>query len=201
VVSTKLTLADIADLRAYERERDEFRARVIELKKIRRVAVGPVVTLLFESRETIRYQIQEMARAERIFTDQGIQAELDVYNPLIPSPGELSATLFIELTSRAEMEHWLPRLVGIERSLLFRLGQGREAREVRCVPEEGHQAQLTREAVTASVHYVHFRLDPAQVEAFGLGPVVLAADHPSYREETALSGPARASLLEDLRSS
>ena len=82
----KLTLDDIADLRAYERERDRFRAHIIELKKRRRVPVGPFVTFLFENRETIRFQIQEMARVEKIITDEGIQHELDVYNPLIPTP-------------------------------------------------------------------------------------------------------------------
>ncbi|MHB1924414.1 MAG: DUF3501 family protein [Acidimicrobiales bacterium] len=191
----KLTLDDIADLRAYERERDEFRARIIELKRIRRVSVGPVVTLVFENRDTIRFQIQEMARAERILTDEGIQAELDVYNALIPSAGQLSATLFVELTSEEEMRHWLPRLVGIERSVVVRVG----GTEVRCIPEEEHEAQLTRDAITASVHYIRFEFTPEQVEAFSAGPAHLAVDHPDYREETELSEATRMSLLGDLR--
>ena len=116
-----LTLDDIADLRAYERERDEFRNHVIALKKRRRVAVGPIVTVLFENRDTIRFQIQEMARAEKIISDEGIQTELDIYNPMIPEPGTLAATLFIELTTEADLEHWLPRLVGIERAVQLRL--------------------------------------------------------------------------------
>jgi len=186
----KLTLDDIADLRAYEREREEFRARIIELKRLRRVSVGPVVTLVFENRDTIRFQIQEMARAERILTDEGIQAELDVYNALIPS-----ATLFVELTSEEEMRHWLPRLVGIERSVVVRAG----GTEVRCIPEEEHEAQLTRDAITASVHYIRFEFTPEQVEAFSAGPVRLAVDHAEYGEETELSEETRMSLLEDLR--
>jgi len=93
-----LTLDDIADLRAYERDRDAYRRQVIELKQRRRVAVGPIVSLVFENRETMRSQIQEMARAEKMVSDEQIQKELDVYNALIPEPGELSATLFIELT-------------------------------------------------------------------------------------------------------
>ena len=112
-----LTLADIADQRAYERERDEFRARVIAVKKLRRVSIGPVVTLTFESRLTMRFQVQEMARAEKMTTDEQIQHELDVYNRLLPSPGELSATLFLELTSEDQLRTWLPRLVGIERAV------------------------------------------------------------------------------------
>src|SRR5688500_12513547 len=96
----KLTLDDIIDLRAYERERDAFRARIIDLRRRRRVPVGPIGTLLFENRDTIRFQVQEMARAERILSDEAIQHELDTYNALIPEPGQLSATLFIELTSK-----------------------------------------------------------------------------------------------------
>jgi len=191
----KLTLDDIADLRAYEREREEFRARIIKLKRLRRVSVGPVVTLVFENRDTIRFQIQEMARAERILADEGIQAELDIYNALIPSAGQLSATLFVELTSEEEMRHWLPRLVGLEHSMVVRAG----GTEVRCIPEEEHEAQLTRDAMTASVHYIRFEFTPEQVGAFSTGPVRLAVDHPEYREETELSETTRLSLLEDLR--
>ncbi len=198
-VMTKLTLEDIADLRAYERERDEFRAHVIALKKRRRVHVGPVVTLLFENRDTIRFQIQEMARAERIFTDEGIETELRVYNPLIPEPGHLAATLFIELTSDEQLREWLPRLVGIERQLELRIGAGDDVRVVRCVVDADHARQLTRDEITASVHYVHFDLDPAAVEDFAAGPVTLAVTHEQYAYETELSPETRDELLADLR--
>ncbi len=195
----KLTLEDIADLRAYERERDQFRATVIELKKRRRVHVGPVVTVLFENRDTIRFQVQEMARAEKMISDSQIQAELDAYNPLIPDPGELSATLFIELTSDEELRRWLPRLVGIERSLELRIG-GEKGREVVVgQPEEAHEATLTRQDTTASVHYVRFGLTPAQLERFAAEAVELAVNHPQYSEATALAEETRQSLLEDLR--
>jgi len=177
----RLTLADISDLRAYERERDEFRAHIIELKKKRRVGLGPHVTLLFENRDTVRFQIQEMARVEKIFTDEGIEGELRVYNPLIPEPGSLSATLFVELTSDEDLREWLPRLVGIERAVVLRF----EDHEVRCTPEADHEAQLTRDEVTASVHYVQFHLTPEQVAVFGDGPVELVLDHPTYLLEQA----------------
>jgi len=193
----KLSLDDIKDLRAYEREREEFRARIIELKRRRRVAVGPVVTLVFENQDTIRFQIQEMARAERMLADADIQAELDVYNPLIPESGELSATLFIELTSQEQMREWLPKLVGIERSMVLRLGPGAE--EVRAQPEADHASQLTRDEITASVHYIRFSLTTDQVSAFEAGPVVLGADHAAYPHGTELSEATRVSLLEDLR--
>src|SRR3954465_12628992 len=120
----KLSIDDIADKRAHERERESFRAQIIDLKKHRRIGVGPFVSIVFENRDTIRFQIQEMARAERILTDDGIQAELDIYNPLIPDKGSLSATLFIELTSKDELIEWLPKLVGIERSVRLGIGGG-----------------------------------------------------------------------------
>lgn len=196
---TKLTLDDISDLRAYERERTEFRQHVIELKKRRRVQVGTLVTLLFENRDTIRFQIQEMARVERIISDAGIEAELRAYNPLIPERGQLSATLFIELTSEEQLREWLPRLVGIERSLELRLGGEDAADVVSCVPEESHEEQLTREDVTASVHYVRFDLSPEQIERFATGPVWLAVTHPAYREAVELGEATRSELLGDLR--
>jgi hypothetical protein len=195
----KLTLDDIADLRAYERERDEFRRHVIALKKRRRVGVGPFLTLVFENRDTIRFQIQEMARAEKILTDEGIQTELDVYNPLIPEPGTLRATLFIELTNEADLRQWLPQLVGIERSIELRLPGGDV---VAAEPDEAHAQQLTRDTITASVHYVGFSLTPAQVAAIGAvgtGPVVLAAAHPNYAHAVELDEPTVAELRNDLQ--
>src|SRR5215213_7045028 len=136
-MAAPLTLDDIADARAYERERDAFRAHIIDLKKRRRVGVGPFVTLLFENRDTIRFQIQEMARAEKIITDEGIQTELDIYNPLIPQAGQVSATLFIELTDKDQLLEWLPKLVGIETEVELRLGPTGQKR-VRCRVDEAH---------------------------------------------------------------
>jgi hypothetical protein len=91
-IDNRLTLDDIADHRAYERERPTFRAQMLALRRRRRVTLGPIIAVAFESRETIRYQIQEMARAEKLMTDDDIQAELDAYNPLIPTPSRLCAT-------------------------------------------------------------------------------------------------------------
>ncbi len=194
---TGLTLADISDLRAYERQRDAFRREVIALKKIRRVQLGPIVTVVFESRVTVRFQVQEMARAERMATDAEVQAELDVYNSLVPAPGELSMTVFVELVSEAELREWLPKLVGIEKSLALRLGAGAQARRVGAVVEPSHASQLTREEVTASVHYVRIALDPAAAGCFGAGPAWLVSDHPHYRHEAELSPATRASIVAD----
>jgi hypothetical protein len=195
----KLTIADIADARAYEREREEFREHVKALKRLRRIGVGPFVTLVFENRDTIRFQVQEMARVERIHTDEGIQTELDIYNPLIPEPGNLAATLFIELVDEGELRLWLPELVGIERSVELRVGEGPDAKVVPCIPEAAHEAQLTREEVTASVHYITFEFTPSEVEAFASAPVTLAVTHPRYSYETVLGEATVAELLTDLR--
>jgi hypothetical protein len=196
--NAKLTLDDILDLRAYEREREDFRRRIIDLKRVRRVAVGPIITLVFENRDTMRFQIQEMARAERMASDEQIQTELDIYNPLIPERGELTATLFVELGSKPELEEWLPKLVGIERSAELRIGDGGERVVVRAQPDEAHAEQLTREDITASVHYIRFRLDSDQITAFERGPVALAIAHPAYQHEVTLGPETVASLREDL---
>lgn len=193
-VSRKLTVDDIVDVRAYERERDTLRARVIDLKQRRRIALGTIITVMFENRETMRHQIQEMARVEKLSTDAEIQNELDAYNPLIPEPGQLCATVFIELTSDDQLREWLPKLVGIERSFVLRLVDGTE---VRAITDEQHESQLTREHITAAVHYVRFELASEQVAAFTDG-VELASDHPAYRESVRLLPATVAELRTDL---
>ena len=192
--SRKLTLTDIADARAYERDRVAYREQMMEVKRRRRVHLGTIITLMFESRETMRFQVQEMARVERIMTDEGIQEELDTYNVMVPEAGQLCATLFIELTSDDEMREWLPKLVGIETTILLRLADGSE---VRCIVDPQHAARLTREHITSAVHYVTFELTPEQIEAFRDG-VVVAIDHSAYSEDAELSPTTIAELRGDL---
>jgi hypothetical protein len=195
-MTVALTLDDVLDLRAYERVREEYRALVIARKSLRRVALGPIMTLVFESVDTVRFQIQEMARVEKILTDEAIQVELDIYNRLLPQVGELSATVFIELTSDALLREWLPKLVGIERALGVDVG----GEVVPSVPEEAHAAALVRDTVTPAVHYLRFPFTPAQVAAFdGPGEVALVARHPEYEARTVLPDPVRQELLGDLR--
>ena len=196
LATRKLTLDDIADIRAYERERDAFRQHIIELKRKRRVGVGPFVTFVFENRDTVRFQIQEMARVEKIASDEGIQTELDIYNPLVPEPGELCATMFIELTSDAQLREWLPKLVGIERSVALRAADGRT---VRPRLEAQHERQLTREHTTSCVHYLQWAFGAGDVDAFLAGPVELLVDHANYTHATTLSAETTAELATDLR--
>jgi len=194
----KLTLDDIVDHRAYEREREAFRTHIIQLKKQRRIGIGPFVTIVFENRDTIRFQIQEMARAEKMVSDAAIQTELDVYNPLIPERGSLAATLFIELTNKDDLMEWLPKLVGIERAVELRIGAPGEEEVVRARPDAEHERQLTREEITASVHYVHFDLTDAQVSRFDSAPIQVAIAHANYAYASQLSESSKASLLDDL---
>ena len=192
----KLGLEDISDLRAYERERPDLQKRVSEVKRLRRIALGPIMSVVFENALTVRYQIQEMARVEKILSDEAIQVELDTYNRLLPQMGELSATLFIELTSDEQLREWLPKLVGIERAL----GVALDGDFVPSVPEEAHAAALVRDTVTPAVHYVRFAFSLDQVEAFaGLSEVALEARHPEYEARTPLPVAVRRELLGDLR--
>lgn len=194
--SRKLQLTDILDLRAYERVRDERREEIIELKRRRRVQLGTVVTLMFENRATMQSQIHEMMRAEKVVRDEQILEELHAYNPLIPEAGQLSATLFIELTTPEQMLEWLPKLVNIESSIVFKLSDGST---VTAITEEGHAETLTRDNVTAAVHYIRFEFTPEQVEAFASGDVEIHCVHPAYIEVANLPKFVIEELLTDLR--
>jgi hypothetical protein len=190
-----LTLDDVLDLRAYERVRDDYRAKVIAMKKNRRVALGPIMTLVFECLDTVRFQVQEMARVEKIISDEAIQTELDIYNRLLPAPGELSATLLIELTTEADLREWLPKLVGIE----TQLGVALDGDVVLSVPEADHAAALSREEITPAVHYLRFPFSHEQVAAFGrASEVALVSEHPAYPARTVLAPAVREELLGDL---
>ncbi len=191
----KLTVDDIVDLRAYERERAEFRQRIIELKRTRRVALGPILTILFENTETMRWQVQEMARAERMLRDEQIAHEVDTYNDLIPEAGQLSGTLFLELTSEEQLREWLPRLVGIEFHVGFELPDGVV---VYGKPSDEDEERLTRDDTTAAVHYVRFVFSPEQVAAFEKGPVHVIVDHAAYSHRATLDPVQHASLVADL---
>ena len=191
----KLTVDDIVDLRAYERERTDLRQRIIELKRTRRVALGPILTILFENTDTMRWQVQEMARAERMLRDEQIAHEVDTYNGLIPDAGELSGTLFLELTSDDALREWLPRLVGIEFHIGIVLPDGSR---VPGRPSDEDEERLTRDDTTAAVHYLRFRFTPDQVGEFERGPVQVVVDHPEYRHQVTLDESQHAALVPDL---
>jgi hypothetical protein len=190
----KLQLSDIKDTREYERERDDFRRHVIALKERRRLPLGTIMTIVFENRDTMRFQVQEMARAERMSRDEQVEHEIATYNALIPEPGELSVTLLIELQSEAQLREWLPKLVGIHEHVAIALPDGSE---VRGIAEDADR--LTREDTTPAVHFLKFQFAPQQIDAFESGPVRIVVDHPAYREDIELTDAQRHELLEDLR--
>jgi len=188
----KLTVDDIVDQRAYERERDDFRARIIEMKRDRRVQLGHILTVVFENTDTMRFQVQEMARAERMLADDLIAHEVATYNELIPGPGELSGTLFVELVDDERLREWLPRLIGVEYALRFELADGTR---IAATPQD--EDRLTRDDVTSSVHYVKFSFSADEQRTFAEGATQLVVDHPEYQATTELTPLQRAALASD----
>jgi hypothetical protein len=187
-----IRLGDVVNFFEYEKVREDRRRRVIALKQKRRVQVGPYLSFVFENRETLLFQIQEMCRAERIIDDAKVQEEIDVYSALLPRPGELSATLFIEITDQDVLREWLPKLPGIQRHVAFDVA-GAEVRGV-----EPDEERLTREdEITSTVHYLKFAFSPEQQAAFAAGPVRLVVDHPEYQAQAVLSDGQRAALAAD----
>jgi hypothetical protein len=174
-----------------------MRAGIIELKKNRRVSVGDRITLLFENRDTVLFQIQEMVRTERIVDEAKVQDELATYNALIPDEGELSATLFIEIPGIARMSHdeqiaAVNRFQGLDRQAVFLvLGDRRIAGRF----EEGR----TKEEKMSAVHFLRFPLSTEAVRDLRdpEHPALLVVDHPNYRAEQVLPAPVRAELLRD----
>ena len=188
----KLTIDDIVDLRAYERERAGFRGRIIELKKARRVALGELMTVVLENTDTMRFQIQEMARAEKMLRDEQIAHEVATYNELLPDAGQVSATLFVEITDPDALREWLPKLVGLQDFVAI------DAAGERSPAFEIDAERLTREdEITTTVHYLRFTFSPEQQAAFADGPVVLRIDHPAYQAAVELTPGTRASLAGD----
>ena len=166
---------------------------MIAHKANRRVALGEHLTLLFEDRETIRWQVLEMCRVEGIRDPEGMAHELRVYNELVPGPRELSATLFIEITEPGRIRPELDRLLGIDESVSLELGAER-------VPAQFDRRQLEEDRISA-VHYLRFTLTPAQAAAFQdeATSAALRVDHPHYSARSVLAGEARRSLAVDLR--
>ncbi|MES9967925.1 MAG: DUF3501 family protein [Sedimenticola sp.] len=191
---SKLSHADLYSLEEYARIRPEFRARVIEHKKSRRVPIGEHAALYFEDGLTMQYQIQEMLRIERIFEHEGIQEELDVYNPLIPDGSNWKATFMMEYADVEERKVMLARLIGVERALYVQV-EGFD----RVHPIANEDLDRETEEKTSSVHFVRFELTGEMVAAAKQGaPIRAGIDHSAYSDETLLAEPVRSSLAGDL---
>ncbi len=190
----KVERAEILPLPEYEQVRPQVIRSVIAAKAARRVLVGDKVSLVFENHETIRYQIQEMTRIERIVDDAKVQDEIDIYNQLLPDDDELSATLFIEIDNEALLKATLPKLVGIEHSVRLKIG------DRLTVPGVGEGGR-SRDDYTSSVHYLRFPFSAEAKEALARGeqPVWLEIDHPNYGASARLSRETVEALARDLR--
>ena len=191
----RITRESLMTLEAYARERPQFRARVMAHKKDRTLHLGEHVTLLFEDELTIRYQVQEMLRVERIFEEAGIQDELDAYNPLIPDGANWKVTMLIEYPDVEERQRMLARLIGIEdRAWVQVEGHAR----VYAVADEDLERENAEK--TSSVHFLRFELDPAMAGAVKRGArLAVGVDHPQYRAAIDdLPTAARSSLAGDL---
>ena len=190
----KLTAADLLSLEQYHKERPRLRAEVLAHKRHRQAPLGPHLTLYFEDRLTMRYQIQEMLRAERIFESESIAEELAAYNPLIPDGTNLKATMMLEYADVAERRKALERLKGIESAVYLEVGT--LGRVFAYADEDLPRSDETK---TSAVHFLRFELDAGMCAALKHGaPLKLGVDHAHYRHELDGSKELRASLAADL---
>jgi len=189
----KIEFSEVRNIYEYEKVRDRFRGRIIDLKKSRRVQVGDHLSFLFENRETVLFQIQEMCRAERIVDGARVQEEIDVYNELIPGPGELSATMMIEIEEKERIPELLHRYVGIDAGDRVRLHVGREH-----AIAGRFEAGRSKEDKLSAVHFVRFTLGPEAIREFRAQEAFLVVDQPEARARVRLPEDVKASLLADL---
>jgi len=186
----------LMSLEAYAKARPDFRARVIEHKQRRAVALGAHLTLLFEDELTVRYQIQEMLRVERTYEEAGIQDELDAYNPLVPDGSNWKVTMLIEYPDVAERDRMLGRLIGIEDRVFV---QAAGFSPVYAIADEDLERET--DTKTAAVHFLRFELNAEMIAALKRGAALtVGVDHPEYRARVeALAAPVRDALVNDLR--
>jgi len=189
-----LTRTDLMPLEQYAVERPQFRAKVIAHKKHRRVPLGPHLNLYFEDRLTIQYQVQEMLRIERIFEPDGIQEELDAYNPLIPDGSNLKCTAMLEYQDAEERHRALAALKGLENHVWVQV-EGCD--RVYAIANE--DLERSNETKTSAVHFMRFELTPDMVAALRGGAALrFGANHDLYRHEVEAAGETREALLRDL---
>jgi hypothetical protein len=189
----KIRPEDIQDLVAYEKVRSEFRKGIMALKKTRRFAVGDKITFVFENRDTVLFQIQEMVRVERLVREEAILHEVETYNILIPDPGQISATMLIEIQDLTSIKAVLDGLVGITRD---RVSLSFAGEKIHPSFDEGQ----SEEGRISAVQYVRFSFTDAQLSLFR-NPEIAASlriDHPNYAHEALIGPELRAQLIADL---
>jgi Protein of unknown function (DUF3501) len=190
----KIDRDSLLTLEAYAKARNEFRARVLAHKKPRTVHLGEHITLVFEDELTIRYQVQEMLRIEKIFEEEGIQEELDAYNPLIPDGRNLKATMLIEYEDVEERRRALARLRDIEDKVYV---QAQSFDRVYAIADEDLDRET--EEKTSSVHFLRFELTPPMIAALhDGGPLTIGVEHPEYRASVTVPAQSLHALAADL---
>jgi len=190
----KLKPEDLLSLEAYHKQRAEFRARVLAHKRLRQVAVGPNLTLYFEDRLTMQYQVQEMLRVERIFESDAIAEELASYNPLIPDGTNLKATMMLEYPDVAERRAALEKLAGVEHGIYVEV-----ADLGRVLAHADEDLPRSNEAKTAAVHFLRFELDGAvRAQLKTGGQLRIGVEHPGYPHEVVASADVARTLAADL---
>ncbi|HVC16390.1 MAG TPA: DUF3501 family protein [Rhodanobacter sp.] len=188
----KLTHHDLLTLEAYARERPDFRTRVLAHKQRRTLHLGDHLTLLFEDRQTVHYQIQEMLRIERIFEAAGIQDELDAYNPLIPDGSNLKATLLVEYEDEQQRRRELQRLRGLEDHIELQVGN----ESVTAIADE--DMERSNDDKTSAVHFLRFELTPAMIAGWKHdAEIIVRCTHPADTVATTLSPEQRHTLAAD----
>jgi hypothetical protein len=190
----KLTREDLYSLEQYAEQRPDFRARVLEHKKHRRVDIGPNLSLYFEDRLTIQYQVQEMLRIERIFEAEGILEELEAYNPLIPDGSNLKCTAMFEFEDVSERRRRLAELTGVENHVWVQV-DGHD--KVFAIANE--DLDRSTDEKTSAVHFMRFEFTDDMKSALASGAgITMGVEHDLYRHETRLDDTTRQSLLEDI---
>ncbi len=189
-----LTPGDLIPYAEYEQRREAYRQDIIELKRRRRLALGDKITLVFESRATVQFQIQEMIRVERLFEPQKVQEELEVYNALLPGQGELSATLLIELTEPDSMKQWLDLFQGLDHGEKVAIRAGTELAYGQFEGGRSHETKIS------AVHFVRFRPTEGMVKTFADPAlrVVVTVNHAGYEAEAEAPWALREEWLADL---
>src|SRR5262247_1554740 len=191
----QLEQSEILNLVEYEKVRTERGRQIVELKKARRVSVGRCLTFVFENRATVWFQIQEMVRVERLVDESKIAEEVEVYNGLLPRPGEPAATMMmIEIAEAAEIKPVLDRLLGIDTRDYLKLTVGRHV--IVGDFESGHSDE--ERGKLSAVHFVRFALPPDARARWSASEVALIVEHPNERARTLLSDETKRSLLDDL---
>jgi len=191
-----LTRKDLLSLEEYAENRSAIRSDTIQIKKLREVNLGEHLRMLFENKKTVQFQIQEMLRIEKIFEADGIQEELDVYNSLVPEGSNLKATMMIEYTNVVERAVALSKLIGVERSVYFQVGNHDKVFAI-CNEDMDRETDVK----TSAVHFMRFEFDQSMVVDFDSAvPVKVGVSHPHYNYEISLTAEVQDALKKDFNS-